>query len=295
MSASFVRLALTDRLPLTCSRGGTCCHGNRIGLNPWELARLAAARDLSPIAFRERFTSEGGTILRFDGPRDHRKLAACSQYLGAPSPGCAVHGARPLACRLYPLGRRRQADRVTYIHLGKTFPCLSGCPTVTGLPSLSVSEYLDGQDIASFEIAHDAYLDVMQHLADAALVLLLDSGLAASGDRQTLRRWRELGTATAEHRARTIGPTWLDRLTTPALDPITAPLDDPRAFIARHLDTLQADAQAELATLTDLAQIRDASVLMMALALHLGRALGAESAPLADHWIATARNHGAKG
>lgn len=293
MSAPFVRLALTDRLPLTCSRGGTCCHGNRIGLNPWELARLAAARDLSPIAFRERFTSEGGTTLRFDGPPDLRSLPACSQYIGGPAPGCAVHGARPLACRLYPLGRRRQADQITYIHLGKTFPCLSGCPTVTGLPSLSVSEYLEGQDISKPELAHDAYLEVMQHLADAALVLLLDSGLAASGDRQTLRRWRELATASPEHRARTIGPTWLDRLTTPALDPQAAPLDDPRAFVACHLDTLQADAQAELATLTDLASLRDASVLMMSLALHLGRALGAESAPLADHWIATARSHGA--
>lgn len=294
MSAPFVRLAMTDRLPLTCSRGGTCCHGNRIGLNPWELARLAAARDLSPIAFRERFTSEGGTTLRFDGPPDHRNLAACSQYVGGPSPGCAVHAARPLACRLYPLGRRRQNDELSYIHLGKTFPCVSGCPTVTELPYLSVSEYLEGQDVAFSEIAHDAYLEVMQHLADAALVLLLDSGLAASGDRQTLRRWRELATASPEHRARTIGPTWLDRLTTPALDPQAAPLDDPGAFVARHLDTLQADAQAELATLTDLASLRDASALMMALALHLGRALGAESAPLADHWIATARKNGAR-
>jgi len=295
MSAPFVRLALTDRFPLTCSRGGTCCHGNRIGLNPWELARLAAARDLSPIAFRERFTSEGGTTLRFDGPPDHRKLPACSQYIGGPSPGCAVHAARPLACRLYPLGRRRKADELSYIHLGKTFPCLSGCPTVTGLPNLSVSEYLEGQDVAFSEIAHDAYLEVMQHLADAALVLLLDSGLAASGDRQTLRRWRELASASSEQRARMIGPTWLDRLTTPALDPQAAPLDDPRTFVARHLDTLQADAQAELATLTDLVSLCDASALMMALALHLGRALGAESAPLADHWIATARKHGAKG
>ncbi|HRE92046.1 MAG TPA: YkgJ family cysteine cluster protein, partial [Myxococcota bacterium] len=238
MSVPFVRVAPTDLLPLTCSRGGTCCHGNRIGLNPWELARLAAARDLSPIAFRERFTSEGGTTLRFDGPPDHRKLAACSQYVGGDSPGCAVHAARPLSCRLYPLGRRRQADRVTYIHLGKTFPCLSGCPSVADLPKRSVSEYLENQDIAGSEIAHDAYLDVMQHLADAALVLLLDSGLAASGDRQTLRRWRELASTSPEHRARVIGPTWLDRLTTPALDPRAAPLEDPAAFVAEHLAQL---------------------------------------------------------
>lgn len=291
MSAPFVRLALTDRLPLTCSRGGTCCHGNRIGLNPWELARLAAAREMSPIAFRERFTSEGGATLRFDGPPDHRGLPACSQYEGGPSPGCTVHAARPLACHLYPLGRRRQGAELGYIHLGKTFPCLSGCPTVTDLPNLSVSEYLEGQDIAASELAHDAYLEVMQHLADAALVLLLDSGLARSGDRLTLRRWRALGAGPAEVRVQAIDQTWLDRLTAP---PLQDALEDAATFVARHLEALQRHAQDELASLTDHGALRAASALMMAMALQLGRALGAEASPLAERWIATAREHGAR-
>jgi len=291
MSTTFVHVALDQQLPLTCSRGGTCCHGNRIGLNPWELARLAHARGLTPATFRERFTSEGGIVLRFDGPADDRGLPACSQYLGGDDPGCTVHDARPLVCRLYPLGRRQQGERTGYIHLGSTFPCLSGCPAVASLPKRTVAAYLESQDVSAAETAHDAYLEIMQHLADAALVLLLDSGLAKSGDRLTLRRWRELGAGPAELRVKTLGPTWLDRLMTPLIE---GPLDEPAVFAAHHHEALQAAAQDELASLADIPSLRDASSLMMAMALHLGRALGAESAPLAAHWIATARAHGAR-
>lgn len=293
MSVPFTRVGLDDHLPLTCSRGGTCCHGNRIGLNPWELARLAAARGLSPVDFRERFSAEGGTVLAFDGPRDGRGLAACSQYgarLDDATPGCVVHAARPLACRLYPLGRRQQGGHTGYVHLGKTFPCLAGCPAVATLPLRTVAETLASQDVAPAEAAHDAYLEVMQHLADAALVLLIDSGLAATGDRLTLRRWRKLGQGDAALRVRTLGPTWLDRLTVPALEVSLAPA----AFVAAHHEALQTAAQAELGSLSEAEPIREASVLMMAMALHLGRALGAESAPLASHWIDTARSHGAR-
>jgi Fe-S-cluster containining protein len=291
MSTPFVHVALDDELPLTCSRGGTCCHGNRIGLNPWELARLASARGLAPRDFRERFTAEGGVALRFDGPPDARGLPACSQYHHDDPPGCSVHEARPLSCRLYPLGRRRHGERTGYIHLGTTFPCLAGCPAVSSLPRRTVAAYLASQDIGAAEAAHDAYLELMQHLAEGALVLLLDSGLAKSGDRQTLRRWRELGAGPAELRVRTLGPTWLDRLTTPSVDGL---LDEPATFASRHHDALQSAAQEEFASLTDHASLRAASALMMALALHLGRALGAESAPLVAHWIETARRHGAR-
>ena len=31
------KLHFNDLLPLTCSRKGTCCHGNQVLLNRWEL------------------------------------------------------------------------------------------------------------------------------------------------------------------------------------------------------------------------------------------------------------------
>jgi uncharacterized protein len=94
-----------DRLPLTCSRSGTCCHDKMVWLNPWELSCLAHAKGIVAREFRDRFCEFGGIRLRFDGPPGWQGLPACSQFI--PGAGCSVHPGRPLACRLYPLGRQR--------------------------------------------------------------------------------------------------------------------------------------------------------------------------------------------
>lgn len=281
-------LASGDRLPLTCTRSGTCCHGKVVWLNPWELACLALARGMPPRDFRDRHTDSGGIRLRFDGPPGWRGMAACSQY--APDRGCVAHGGRPLACRLYPLGRERQRDRVRYVHEGRRFPCLDGCPEVRALPRLSVAEYLAGQDTAAGEAAQDAYLEVMQDLAEGAFVVLFDSGLAASGDRGTVPRWSVLAEMPPAERAAAIPAGWLDRLMLAPGDP-----DDPAAFIAGHREALREAAQTALASLADPPALADGSCLLMGLALHLATALGMDARALAEGFVATARANGAHG
>jgi uncharacterized protein len=282
-------LALTDRLPLTCSRAGTCCHGKTVWLNPWELARLAAVKGTTPRDFRDRYCEFGGVRLRFDNPPGWKGLAACSQYV--PDCGCSVHAGRPLVCRLYPLGRLRRGNELYYMHRGNRFPCLDGCPEVADLPHPIVADYLANQNTTAGETAQDEYLELMQRLADGAFVLLLESGLAASGDRLTLRLWRALGKDDPEHLAKRLGPEWIDRLMLPdCLDK----LDDPAAFCRQHHDMLQSQAQVSFGKLSDAAALREASGLMMGLALHLGRGLGANPSELAGHWIATAKSHGAR-
>lgn len=281
-------VALTDRLPLSCSRAGTCCFGNQVWLNPWELARLAAARGQTPRDFRNGSCDVGGIRLRFDGAPGWKGLPACNQY--APGRGCSVYSARPLACRLYPLGRERRGDEIHYTHEGTRFPCLEGCPEVAELPHRSVADYLTSQDVRAGETAHDAYLELMQRLADGAFVLLLESGLAATGDRLTLQGWRELGRGGPAFLADQLGGEWLDRLMLPGLE---AELDDPAAFAQRHHDLLQRHAQSSFGRLNDPVALRDAARLMMALALYLGCGLGADSRELAEQWIATATRHGA--
>jgi len=281
-------LALTDSLPLTCTRAGTCCHGKMVWLNPWELARMAAAKGMTSRAFRDRYCECGGIRLRFDNPPGGKGLAACSQYV--PDCGCSVHAGRPLVCRLYPLGRKRRGAELLYIHEGSSFPCLEGCPQVKDLPHLTVADYLAGQDTMAGIAAQDEYLELMQRLADGAFALLLESGLAASGDRLTLRLWRELGSDDPDHLAKRLGPEWIDRLMLPDL---RDGLDDPKAFSLQHHDMLQAQAQTSFGNLGDVAILREASGLMMGLALHLGRGLGANPAELAEHWIVTAKNLGA--
>jgi len=282
------KLNLNDKLPLTCSRTGTCCHGKMVRLNPYELAYLARAKDLTAREFRDRYCDFGGVVLRFDGESRFKGLSACSQY--TTNFGCSVHQGRPLACRLYPLGREKRGDRVYYMHQGSRFPCLEDCPQVTGLPKLSVAEYIAGQETKKFEIAQDAYLEVMQNLADIAFSILLESGLSQSGDRLTLRLWREMGKEAPEKLAARLGNDWLDSLMLPE---INDDLIDPTTFISRHNELLQTKGEQVFGTLDSADALREASGLMMGLALHLGRGLGAEPAQLAEHWIKTAKQHGA--
>jgi uncharacterized protein len=261
-----------------------------VWLNPWELACLATAKGLTSRVFRDRYCEYGGIRLRFDGPPGWKGLAACSQYL--PGRGCSVYAGRPLACRLFPLGRERRGKEIRYIHRGSRFPCLEGCPEVAHSSHLTVADYLAGQDVTAGVAAQGAYLELMQRLADGAFALLLESGLAATGDRLTLRLWRELGRDDPERLAERLRPEWVDRLMLPDF---TDGVDDPSTFCSRHHDLLQAQAQASFGNIGDAVGLRDASGLMMGLALHLSRGLGMDPVELAEHWIVTAKGHGARG
>ena len=283
------KLSLEDKLPLTCSRRGTCCHGNLVMLNPWELFCLAREKKVSPREFRDLYCESGEIRLRFDGKAGWREKKACSQYID--NFGCSVHVGRPLACRLFPLGRQIQSEELSYMHQGDVFPCLDGCPEVTTLPQLTVGEYLKGQQTESFEKAQNEYLQLMQSLADIAFELLLDTGLAESGDIETLPLWRKMANEHPEVLASSIGLEWIDSLTIPE---ITDDNDDPVLFAQKHNDVLLSKAQNQFGALQTMQEVHKASVLIMGVALHLARSLGANPEILAEHWIDTAKKHGAK-
>jgi uncharacterized protein len=288
MNNTTTKLSLQDKLPLTCSRRGTCCHGNLVLINPWELVCLAREKKITPREFRDLYCESGGIRLRFDGKAGWREKKACSQYID--NFGCSVHLGRPLACRLFPLGRQIQSEEVNYMYQGDIFPCLDGCPEVSGLPHLSVGEYLKGQMTEEFEKAQNEYLKLMQNLADIAFELLLDTGLAESGDTETLPLWRKMGNELPEILVERIGPEWIDSLTIPEICDDT---EDPISFTRKHNDLLQLKAQEKFGTLQTNQELHKASVLIMGAALHLARAIGAKPEILAEHWIVTAKNHGA--
>lgn len=281
------KLSLHDILPLTCTRTGTCCHGNRVFLNPWELAALSHKKQFTPTAFRDQYTESGGIVLRFNGKNDHRGKPSCSQYIE--NFGCSVHEGRPLACRLFPLGRQVQNGNAEYIFQGENFPCLDGCAAVVELPHLSVEDYLCGQQTLAFEKAQDAYLEVMQNLADNAFALLLDSGLAASGDTKTLKKWRELGKEEVSQLAKIIGNDWNNALMLPTIDY----QENSNVFAELHNEQMQQMVQAKFGTLTSMQECQEASCIIMGLALYLAHALGADAAILSEHWIEEAKNYGA--
>ena len=282
------KLDLHDKLPLTCSRKGICCHGNLVYINPWELVCLATEKNISPNEFRNLYCDFGGIRLRFNGKTDSRNKSACSQYIE--NFGCSVHRGRPLACRLFPIGRQIQNEEVNYIFQGIEFPCLNGCSEVTELPHLSVAEYLKGQETDKFEQAQDAYLDLMQNIADIAFTLLLDTSLTTSGNTETLQQWRKMGDELPETLANRISQEWLDYLMVPE---IKENEEDPISFAQKHNELLQSKAQKEFETLQTNQEFQEASILIMAIALHLARAIGADPKSLSELWIETAKEHGA--
>lgn len=273
-------LALDQRLPLTCTREGCCCHGKLVRVNPWELACLALARALSARCFRDTSTEEGGTRLRCDGPAGWSGLPACSQY--RPGLGCLGHVGRPLACRLYPLGRElRLGGEVRYVHDGSRLPCLEACPGVAELPALSVADYLVDQGVAAGEAAQDACLELAQDLAEVAFVVWQDSPLRSQGV-AVLGRWRALCRSDAVVRVGQLPPIWLDRLMLPELE---HPLEDAAGWVAAHRAALQTAMQAEFAVLREPSALLEASAIALGLALHLAESCGAEVRALGRAWL----------
>lgn len=276
-------------LPLTCSRSGTCCFGKTVKLNPWELLSLSREKKITSREFRDLYCEFGGIQLRFNGKTDKKGQQACSQYVD--DFGCSVHLGRPLACRLYPLGRQIQNNETHYIYQGNQFPCLEDCAEVLELPQLSVGDYLQGQEVNQFEKAQDEYLIVMQNIADIAFELLLESGLAASGDTKTLALWRKMSNESPELLAERIGQEWIDSLMLPT---ISDEFDSPITFAQQHNEILLLKAQEKFGDLTTNQEFHEGAVLIMGVALHLARGLGVDQITIAEHWIATAKSHGAQ-
>ena len=285
-----VKLSLSDKLPLTCTRQGTCCYGKRVSLNPWELACLARAKEMTAVEFRDEYCEFGGIRLKFDNEPNAGNQSACSQY--HKEKGCLVHNGRPLVCRLFPLGRQKQGEESLYIYQGKEFPCLNECPGVLSLPKVMVSDYIEGQGAEMFQAAQDGYLEVMQNLAEAAFVLLLETGLAASGDKKTLSKWRSLGESDPRELSGWIGSEWIDRLMLPEN---SGDLLDPIPFIQSHNTALLETVQLKFSALETWEEISKASSLLTGMALLLGHGLGADCGSLAEHWIQTAKDNGSCG
>ncbi len=279
------QLQLEDSFPLTCSRAGTCCHGKTVFLNPWELATIAQEKKLSAEEFSTQFCEWGGIKLKFNGESQFKNQSACSQYIE--NFGCSVHLGRPLACRLYPLGRKIQNQETHYIHEGKEFPCLADCPTVTTLPQMTVGEYLKSQSADAFETGQDIYLELVQQLADIAFELYLDSGLAASGNRTTLESWKNLGVLSPEELPKMIREDWLTELILPEIKGV----ENPTEFATTHSQILFGKAQTEFGNITTLGELEKASTLMMAVTLQLARSIGADAVGLCEHWVETAKKH----
>lgn len=244
-------------------------------MTAWELARLAQARGMPALQFLYDHTRLAGTRLRMGGAPGWRHLPACDLY--ADTSGCTAHASRPLACRLYPLGRVASAGSERYFFEGRDFPCHAGCPEVDRLPSLTVADYLAGQDLDGCRIAQDAAQELLADLAEAALAILQErlQGTTAA----ELRRWMAAALALGvAGRAQASSAAEQSAWSAPDVD--VALLESPRQW---------TEAQARGLTAW-LASLRDPAAQALAAwrtALHLAHALGADAQELGRIWLAT--------
>ena len=255
---------------------GTCCHGHRIMVSPWEIARIAQALQVHPRVIRDERTRDGGTCLMADGAvgihgGPAHRVAGCTWYDA--NQGCRIHAHRPLACRLYPLGRDRPHGAVRYYHLGPDFPCSSLCPSLDRTQVKTVGEYLIEQNASSAEEAHDGYAAMAYGMVNAALVIA-DAGVMP---RSLLREvFSQLRGLTPDERAVKLGGEWCDLLQTP---PVRWTMDA-SAFVAAHGHVLASMIQRRFsAPEADLALAVEVELLM---ALHLGSTVGTDPDVMAD-------------
>lgn len=138
-----------------CHRCCRCCRGKVIRVNPYEVARLAQHLVIGTGEFLKQYTVAGGTALRVN---------AKGVCVFLSKTGCAVHPARPLVCRLYPLGRHVGNGG------GESFsghePFLR-CRGISGRDG-TVGKFLEEQGAGPFLAAVDRYLDLVG-LMSAAL------------------------------------------------------------------------------------------------------------------------------
>lgn len=134
-----------------CRACNRCCYNKRIQVNPYELARLSRKLECSTTEVIANYTTDGGTALAT------RSDAACV-FLG-PN-GCTVHSDRPLACRLYPLGRVVQADGSEVLVELAPHPETEGLYGEDG----TVGAYMESQGVAPYLAAADRYYAVLTRL-----------------------------------------------------------------------------------------------------------------------------------
>jgi uncharacterized protein len=134
-----------------CAGCGRCCFEKRIVVSSYEIARIAEVLALSTTEVIQRYTVEGGTVLR------QREDGGYSLLVGK---GCSVHGGRPLVCRLYPLGRIVQKDET------EQFVTLRGHPQSEGTLGKvgTVGAFLDSQGTEPYTLASARYFALFTRL-----------------------------------------------------------------------------------------------------------------------------------
>jgi len=149
----------------TCNACSRCCYGKAILVGPYEVLRLARNRGLTTTELLAACVEGGGVLLRV------RPDGGC---VFLTERGCGVHPDRPLACRLYPLGRNIDAQgRERFGHL-PPHPQTAGVYGRDG----TVGDYLSRQGVEPYFAVGARYAGLYQRMV-AVLARLAEGGVEA--------------------------------------------------------------------------------------------------------------------
>lgn len=143
------RLVRSSPYSYACGACGRCCRDKLIQVNPYEIALLAAQLGLS--------TTEC-IAQHLDGVYLRRRPDGTCTFVN--EQGCSVHAARPLVCRLYPLGRSVDSAG------SETFRHAMPHPQTQGLygQQATVQDWIAAQGAQPLIDAVDAYLALFYRL-----------------------------------------------------------------------------------------------------------------------------------
>lgn len=143
-----------DAFSYQCRACGRCCHHKRIPLGPYDILRLARHLGLKTGEFLRRHVER-------DGPWLSATPDGACMFLDAGR--CAVHADRPLACRVYPLGRWVTASGEETFRELRPHPQTEGRYGRDG----TVAQYLERQGVAPYVAAADRLQALFYRLLDA--------------------------------------------------------------------------------------------------------------------------------
>ena len=150
-------LAPSDAVELACGTEGCsancCAAGPPIVLNPYEISRIRAESGMPYEDLLDVF--ETGRAKGF--PLVMLPRTPACFFLTAQ--GCRIYNARPLACRLFPLGRVYHQSRSHIV-----LPGNNRCDGLVSSPSRTVTEYLADQETGRFIEMADQWIDFVSEM-----------------------------------------------------------------------------------------------------------------------------------
>lgn len=142
-----LKLSRKSPFSFTCTACGKCCYSKKIQLNPYEIARMASHLGIGTGEFLSRYVEPETPFLK------RREDDAC---IFLSTDGCTVYPARPLACRLYPLGLHISGDGQAH------FSCmpLPGECQASGSGPETVTDFLAANEAGPSLQAAEDYLEL---------------------------------------------------------------------------------------------------------------------------------------